>query len=255
MKIGLVQFAPLVGDSMSNLQKIDKLLSGVEADLFVLPEMGTTGYPTSSHEELISKSESIDGNIVRVLTEIANKNNCCIIVGMPEIIGDSIYNTSVVVGPNGLIAKHQKSHLFMDEVEHFAPGTTQPTLFEWQGAKIGLGICYDYMFPEFWRKLGLAGANLFCNTANFVYDYGFQVMKVRSIENGVFSITVNRIGTDAGINYKGGSEIVDNKGNILFKASNSEEQVYVVDIDLKQSKNKVWNKINDLYKDRRLDLY
>lgn len=255
MKIGFLQYSSVTAKKEENLSKIKNLLVGVKADIFVLPEMGTTGYPTNTREELLANAESDQGYLVEELTKIAKEHDTCLIVGIPEIINDKVYNTSVAVGPTGLIAKHQKSHLFMEEKGCFEPGQTPPAIFEWRGAKIGVGICYDYMFPEFWRKLGLDGADLFCNTANFVFDYGFRIMQVRSIENGVFSITVNRTGTEGEIVYKGGSEIVDNRGNILVKANNFEEKAYVVDVDLSLSKNKQWNRINNLYEDRREDLY
>lgn len=255
MKIGFVQYAPVVGDKKKNLQIIKRLLKNVSADLLVLPEMGMTGYPDKTKEDLINQAESTDGFLVEELTKLAKEKDMCLIVGMPEIDGDKVYNTSIVVGPEGLITKHQKSHLFMEERKNFTEGTTKPTLFEWRGAKVGLGICYDYMFPEFWRTLGLSGAQLFCNTANFVSEYGFPMMQARSIENGVFSITTNRIGMDGEQMFKGGSEIVDNRGHVLEKANEFEEAVEVVEVDLDQANDKVWNKINDLFGDRRADLY
>lgn len=255
MKIGFMQYTLAVGDKQKNLDKIKTLLLGTKADLFVLPEMGMTGYTIKSKEELLSNAESQDGFLVQELTKIAKENDTCLIVGMPEVIDGKVYNTSVVIGPDGLITKHQKSHLFMEETGYFEPGQTKPTLFEWRGAKIGLGVCYDYMFPEFWRVLGLGGADLFVNTANFYFDYGFRVMQVRSIENGVFSITSNRTGTEDNFTYKGGSEIVDNTGKVLVKASETEEKAYVIDVDLTLSRNKQWNRYNNLFGDRREDLY
>ncbi len=256
MKIGYVQYSPVIGAKEENLETVRELLRGVSGDLFVLPEMGMTGYPDATKERLVEHSEKLDGFLVTELTKIAKDKNACLVVGLPEIGEDNkIYNTTVVVGPDGLIASHQKSHLFMEEKKNFTSGNTPPTVFEWKGDKIGVGVCYDYMFPEFWRKMALQGVRLFCNTANFVSDYGFPMMRARSIENGVFSITTNRTGMDGEQMYKGGSEIVDNRGHVLAKANDFEEEVEVVDVDLSDADDKVWNKINDLFKDRREDLY
>lgn len=255
MKIGYVQYSPIIGEKEKNLEIIKRLLNGVSGDLFVLPEMGTTGYPDSTKEKLLKSAEKLDGFLVTELTKIAKEKNACLVVGLPEVEGENVYNTTVVVGPEGLIASHQKSHLFMEEKKNFSAGKTPPTIFEWKGSKIGVGVCYDYMFPEFWRKMALKGVRLFCNTANFVSEYGFPVMRVRSIENGVFSITTNRVGMDGEQMYKGGSEIVDNRGHVLSKASDFDEEVEVVDVDLNLADDKVWNKINDLFKDRREELY
>jgi len=254
MKIGYMQYSPIVGDKEKNLETIKRLINNVSGDIFVLPEMGLAGYPDATKERLVEHSEKLDGYLITELTKIAKDNDTCIIVGMPEIDGDNVYNTTVAVGPDGLIAYHQKSHLFMEEKNNFTPGTNKPTLFEWKNNKIGIGVCYDYMFPEFWRKLALDGAQLFCNTANFFSEYGFPVMRTRSIENGVFSITTNRVGMDGEQRYNGGSEIVDNRGNILMKASD-EEEVKIIEVDLSKSDDKNWNSINDLMADRREELY
>lgn len=255
MKIGYIQYSPVVGDKEKNLETIKRLIKNVSGDLFVLPEMGLTGYPDSTKEKLLAHSEKLDGYLVKELTEIAKENNTCIIVGMPEVEDDNVYNTTVAVGPEGLIASHRKSHLFTEEKNNFTPGTNKPFLFELNGNKIGIGVCYDYMFPEFWRKMALDGARLFCNTANFVSNYGFPMMCARSIENGVFSITTNRIGTEGKETYRGGSEIVDNRGNVLAKASATEEEIKVVEVDLSEADNKTWNEINNLMNDRREELY
>ena len=255
MKIGYIQYSPIVGDKDKNLETIKRLIKNNSGDIFVLPEMGLTGYPDATKERLLGHAEKLDGYLVTELTKIAKENNTCILVGMPEIDGDKVYNTTVAVGPEGLIASHQKSHLFMEEKNNFTPGTNKPFIFEWRGSKIGIGVCYDYMFPEFWRKMALDGVRLFCNTANFVSEYGFPMMRARSVENGVFSITTNRTGTDSDQEYKGGSEIIDNRGNLIAKASNSEEEVKVVEVDLTKSDDKNWNNINDLMADRREELY
>lgn len=255
MKIGFLQFEPTTLDKEGNVVLINNLLSKVEADLMVLPEMCMTGYPSSEEEETIKYAEAADGPTVKAMIEIAKNKNMCILFGMPELVDGKVYNTTFAVGPLGIITKHQKTHLFMDEVEEFTPGTTKPHIFEWGGAKIGIGVCYDYMFPEFWRVMALQGAQLFCNTANFVSQYGFPMMRARSIENGVFSITCNRVGTEGEILYKGESEIVDNRGHVLEKANDYEEDFYVVDVDLSDSNEKVWNNWNDVINDRRPEMY
>ena len=186
---------------------------------------------------------------------IAKKAKTTLAVGMPEIENGKYYNTSVVIGARGYVAKHQKTHLFYKESKFFEKGKTKPTLFELGKYKIGLGVCYDYMFPEFWRFLALKGADLFVNTANYKYDYGLRLMQTRAIENGVVTINTNRIGTERGLTFRGGSIIVNARGKILKQASTNKTEIFVVDVDLNQSRNKKWNPYNDLFKDRRPDMY
>ncbi len=254
MKIGYVQFDPQFGEKSKNIAKIKELVENAKADLLVLPEMCITGYMVSSREELLSLAEPLNGNSVKELICIAKDNNACLIFGMPELRDGKVFSSAIAVGPEGVITRHQKSHLFLKEKLLFDIGMTKPTLFEWRGVRIGLGVCYDYMFPEYWRSLALEGADIFCNTANFVFDYGFTMMRARSIENGVFSIIVNRIGKERGQIFQGGSEIIDNRGATLSKADTA-EAVVVIDVDIERSRNKKWNQYNDLFKDRRIDLY
>ncbi len=255
MKIGFIQFAPRFGNKKTNLKKIRRLIASVGTDLLVFPEMCTTGYMVKNKMELRKLAEVIpNGQTIRELTQIAKENNSCLIVGMPEIYRGKIFSTAVVISPKGVIAKHQKSHLFLKEKFLFNKGETKPTLFKWKGINIGLGVCYDYMFPEYWRTLALKKADIFCNVANFVYDYGFTLMRSRSIENGVYSITVNRTGIERGQKFRGGSEIISNRGKII-KKSGRREEIYVVDLNLLKSRNKKWNKYNDLLEDRRLEMY
>lgn len=255
MKVGFAQFDCKRGDKEKNLATIERLTKRASSDILVFPELCTTGYKLKNKTYARALAESIPaGPTVERLVKIARENDMLIIAGMVELVGNSFADTSIVVGPGGYIAKHQKTHLFLREKEIFMSGLTHPKVFSWRGARIGLGVCYDYMFPEFWRSLALQGADLFCNTANFVYNYGFKMMQARAIENGVFSICSNRIGTERGTLFLGGSEIVDNHGNILAKAK-SQETIVVFDVDLKKSRNKKWNPYNDLFLDRRPDLY
>lgn len=255
MKIGFAQFDCKLGDKEKNLAAIERLTKKANADVLVFPELCITGYQLKNKAHARELAESVsDGSTSRRLTKIAHENNTLIVAGMIELVDKTVADTSIAVSPNGYIAKHQKLHLFLREKGIFISGKTRPKIFTWRGVRIGLGVCYDYMFPEFWRSLAMQGADIFCNTANFVYDYGFKMMQARAIENGVFSVCANRVGTERGTVFRGGSEIVNNRGNVLAKAG-LEEEVIVIDLDLKKSRNKQWNPYNDLLKDRRPDMY
>ncbi|MFH1252797.1 MAG: nitrilase-related carbon-nitrogen hydrolase [Candidatus Uhrbacteria bacterium] len=255
MKIGLGQFAPRFDDKNYNLKQIEKIVSSASVDLWVFPEMSVTGYMVNNRKELLDLSEEISSSpSIEKLQEVARINKTVLLVGLPEKIGREIFNTVVVVGPDGLITKNQKSHLFLKEKLYFSSGQIGPTMFNLGKTKIGLGICYDYMFPEFWRALALDGADLFCCPANFVFRYGFDLMRVRSIENGVASICVNRVGEERGQNFFGESQAVDCRGNIVYRAG-GEEEFKVVEIDPALSRDKKWNPYNDLILDRRPEIY
>lgn len=121
-------------------------------------------------------------------------------------------------------------------------------------------ICFDYMFPEAARILALKGAQIICHPANLVLPiYGQEITKSRAIENRVFWIMANRCGQDKRdnkeLNFTGESQIVDPTGKILFRASADEEILKVMEIDPKAANNKWVTEANDLFADRRADLY
>ena len=109
------------------------------------------------------------------------------------------------------------------------------------------------------RTLALKGANLICHPANLVMSYCQRSMKVRSLENVVYSITSNRIGREKRGNFDfeftGGTQILDIRGEILFQASTDKEEIGFADIDIQKSQNKRVNDKNDLFDDRRVEFY
>lgn len=255
MKVGCAQFDCQFGAKEHNLKKIEFLANQSRSDLLVFPEMATTGYMVAGRDELRKIAEPVpEGVSVQRLKVIAKLTNKLLIVGLPEIDRDKLYDSAVAVGPRGYITKYQKTHRFLKEKLYFDPSETKSPVFEWRGARIGVGICYDYMFPEYWRSLALQGADIFCNTANFVFNYGFTLMRARALENGIFSLCTNRVGVERGQRFTGGSEVVDTRGQIIKKARDREE-ILDVEINLSLARNKQWNEYNDLISDRRPEMY
>src|SRR3989344_6225018 len=109
MKIGYLQFDPKFGNKKLNLKTIEKLATSKKSDLLVLPELAISGYMFRTKNELKDLAESIpDGDSVKKLIYIAKKAKTTLAVGMPEIENGKYYNTSVVIGARGYVAKHQK---------------------------------------------------------------------------------------------------------------------------------------------------
>ncbi|MFA7653994.1 MAG: nitrilase-related carbon-nitrogen hydrolase [Candidatus Magasanikbacteria bacterium] len=255
MKIGFYQFAPRLGDVEFNIGKMEHALHKIKADIIITPELSITGYSFRTRKEIMSlMNKNSTPTIMARLQKISRTIGGLLMVGMVEQDGNQLFDSLLAVGPGGCLAKNQKTHLFFKEKKIFNYGKTGPTVFKYKNTKIGLGICYDYMFPEYWRKLSLLGATLFCNSANFVYHYGFDLMRARAIENGVFSVCVNRIGIERGNKFYGRSEMVDNHGNIIYQSSQSED-LRVQDLDIDKAQNKWWNKYNNLFNDRRPEYY
>jgi predicted amidohydrolase len=257
MKVGYLQFNPVFGKKEQNLQKISGMLSrSKKADLLVLPELCTSGYLFKTKKELIHASEFIpDGETTSMLIEIAKEKNMHLVAGMAERDGSFHYNSAVLVGPKGYIGKYRKIHLFNEEKGLFKPGDSEFPVFEFKRAKVGLMICFDWIFPESARVLALKGAEIICHPGNFVLPYAFEVLRARAIENRIFIITSSRTGRERGLVFQGKSQVVAPDMRLLVRSGKEKEEIKIVDIDLAQARNKKVTPKNDVISDRRTKFY
>ncbi|MFQ6091953.1 MAG: nitrilase-related carbon-nitrogen hydrolase, partial [bacterium] len=195
MKIGFIQSFPKFGEKERNVRGAVERMSEVEADLVVLPELFNSGYLFRSVQELEELSEEIpEGFTTQTLMEIARKRSTYVVGGLPERAGKIFYNSAVLVGPEGFIDLYRKAHLFADEPKWFEKGDTPFRVHDIGLARVGVLICFDWIFPEAARTLALRGADIICHPSNLVLPYCQKAMVTRSLENGLFSITCNRIG-------------------------------------------------------------
>ena len=173
---------------------------------------------------------------------------------------DKIYNSAVLVDSSGVVTVYRKVHLFDREKLFFAPGQEGFQVIDYRGAKIGLLVCFDHMFPEAARTLALRGAEIICHPSNLVLpEYGQLTTRVRAIENKVFWILSNRYGEEERggrrLVYTGESQIVAPGGKVLGKAGAKEEKLFMVDINPADAQSKRIAELNDLFKDRKPELY
>ncbi|MDP6477443.1 MAG: nitrilase-related carbon-nitrogen hydrolase [Nitrospinaceae bacterium] len=261
MRVGFVQNKPVFAEVGSNLSKVESLLAGNNADLMVLPELFSTGYHFLSREEAFTLGESIpEGPTTQTLIRICEQNRISIIAGIAERDGDRAYNSAVVIGPEGYLGKYRKTHLFDTEKKCFDPGDLPLRVFDIGSVRVGVMICFDWRFPEPARSLALAGADVVAHPSNLVLPHCPQAMITRCLENRVFAVTADRVGTEERIpgsplRFIGQSQVVDPDGNILIRASETDEEIQIVDIDIEKARNKSINAHNDLFKDRRNDIY
>jgi predicted amidohydrolase len=233
----------------------------VKANLLVLPELFNTGYQFVSREELFDLAEDIpSGPTCKALTDLAISKGMYLVFGIAERDGNRIYNSAGITGPEGFIGRYRKSHLFYEEKYFFDPGDTGFIIFDINIARIGVMICYDWWFPESARSLTLMGADIICHPANLVLPDCQKAMVTRSLENGVFSVTANRIGSESRggkkeLLFTGKSQIVDNRGKILTSLKKNETGISIVDIEVKKAREKDITSLNDRFKDRRPELY
>jgi predicted amidohydrolase len=260
MRAGFIQFAPVLGDIDRNMTEIRRLVEGVDADLVVLPELCNTGYHFITRQEVESLAEKIpDGKTTQTLCHLAKAMSVHIVAGLIEESGDRCYNASVLVGPEGYIAKYRKIHLFFEETLWFDPGEQEPVVHDIGICRVGMMICFDWFFPEMARILALKGADVICHCANLVLPFCQEAMVTRSLENHVFSVTANRTGTETrgekSLRFTGKSQITGPDGAILCRTGRASEEVGVVEIDIRKAREKSINPYNDLFKDRRTEYY
>jgi len=260
MRVGVFQFKPLFGEIRGNTDHIVRTLSDVEADLVVLPELCTTGYQFTSPEELSSLVEPVpESYAVKEITGLCSRKHFHAIFGMAETSGGRLFNSAVCVGPDGVVCVYRKVHLFFEEKFLFTPGEGEFPVFDVGDVRIGVMVCFDWVFPEVVRVLALRGADVVCQPANLVLPYCQDAMVTRSIENRLFTVTANRIGEEArggkdALHFSGMSQMVSPKGQILFRLE-KEEEVRVVDIDPIEARNKRITPHNDVIGDRIPGLY
>jgi predicted amidohydrolase len=260
MKVGFVQFEPVFGDIGRNIEKVEQLLEGTNAELVVLPELFNTGYVFTSREEAVELSEAVPGGrTTEALCRIAREKSIHIVAGLAEKAGDRIYNSAVLVSPEGYRGTYRKIHLFGEETIWFEPGDRGFQVYDIGTCRLGIMICFDWFFPESARILALKGADILCHSANLVLPFCQEGMVTRCLENHVFAVTANRIGMEKRgercCSFTGGSQITGPNATVLYRAGSSTEEVAVVDIDMAAARDKKLNCYNDLFKDRRTAFY
>ncbi|MDD3627203.1 MAG: acyltransferase [bacterium] len=260
MKIGYVQFNPEFGNVEGNLNHVKDALEEIDADLIVLPELFNTGYTFTDIKEVHELSEDIpNGRTTKFLSELAKKHNLFIAGGLAEVSEGRLFNSAVLVGPDGYIGKYRKSHLFFEENLWFEPGETGFQIFNINGVNVGMLICFDWIFPEAMRTLALKGADLILHMTNLVLPFYQISATTRAVENKVFIILSNRYGTEKRngreFRFTGQSEIVSPKGEILVQSLAEEDDVKIIEINPEEARKKSINEYNDLFKMRRTDLY
>lgn len=259
MRIGLYQFAPEFGAVGRNVERIVQAMRSAEAELWVVPELATTGYLFADRAECGSLAETIPGPSTEVLAAACRERNTRLVVGLAERSAERLYNTAAYLGPDGLHGTYRKVHLFDRELECFDAGPEPFRVQQLGEFRLGMMICFDWLFPEAARSLALAGAELIVHPANLVLPYCQAAMVTRALENGVACATCNRIGVErrAGVElaFTGRSQVLDPRGRLLAQAPADAEATLLVDVDLAPARDKRITERNDRLADRRPELY
>ena len=254
MKVGFFQFSPELGKVGANIKQIESFSDSFgNADLIVLPELCNSGYNFKDRKQAWANSEPIGkSKFIEYLVSLAQTHNVYIVSGFNERDGDDLFNSAVLVGPGGYIGCYRKLHLFMREKEFFRPGNRGLPVFDVGICRIGMLVCFDWIFPEAWRIIALNGADLICHPSNLILPgLAQKAIPVHSLLNRVFIITSNRTGIEENLTFTGSSIITSPRGEVLCRATDSESVVKIVDVEINLSRNKKITSNNDIFSDRR----
>jgi len=259
-RVAFVQGRPRFGHGEENLERALALARTVAADLVVIPELWSSGYVFSSHAEVDSLAEDgKDGLTARVLTAAAKRDRRHYIAGFPERARGRFFNSAMLVGPTGIKTVYRKLHLFEREQEWFSPGDLPLSVHKVGPASVGMLICFDWRFPEAARVLALQGADVIAHPSNLVFPNAQEAMRVRALENRVYTVTANRTGTEkrrgGTVPFTGRSQVVDPDGIVVARAGRAATVAMAVDCDLARARKKQLTKKTPLFANRRPEHY
>lgn len=230
--LAIAQLALEDGNLEANLERIETVARryGADHDVVLYPEATVTGFPAPEVAERLA--EPLDGPIVRRLTTLAAEVGTVLVAGLLEREGGSVYNTSVMVGPEGLLLSYRKTHLWVGEGARVAPGNEFRCRL-WHDTHWGLLICYDIEFPETVRAVAGLGAEVILLTNGNMAPYGpthRTALAARAQENQVYVAVANRVGVAGDTRYVGESAFANPFGEIEA-ALGGEEGVLSVSLD------------------------
>ena len=257
LNISLAQMDIVLGDPQANLEKADEWSAEAArrgSDLIVFPEMWTTGCDWPNIKAL-STSQN---DVIDAVAEIAKKYSIWLNGSMLALDkNNQPTNTSILFDPQGQQAGvYRKIHLFgvMDEDDYLAPGQHLTTV-ETSWGQSGLAICYDLRFAEMFRTYALQGVNMVYLPAEWPHPrlaHWQTLLRARAIENQMYMVAVNRVGSDGTYDFFGHSAIIDPWGNAIVEGGES-EILLTATIDTEMVA-QVREKI-PVFKDRRPELY
>lgn len=234
MRLTLLQTALHWHDPVANRAMLEERIFTLPepTDLIVLPEMFTTGFTM----EAVAVAEPMNLTTFRWLRQMAQQTNAAVTGSYVVQEGRAFYNRLIWMEPDGTVAQYDKRHLFRmaGEEKTYTPGTSR-LVRTWRGWRICPLICYDLRFPVWSRNRQIAPDVLDYDLLLYVANWPAPrqtawdtLLQARAIENLSYVAGVNRVGTDgdqnagAGNLYRGGTALIDPKGEVLFRQYDTE---------------------------------
>jgi predicted amidohydrolase len=244
MLVGVAQIEPRLGELDRNrelcLARLDEA-AAAGCSLLVLPECASSGYMFDSADEASPSAEELDGPFVSALSAACGRHGLHCVSGMLERDGESLRNTAVLVGPDGLVGRYRKSHLPFLGVDRFVLAGDEIEVFDTPIGRIGIEICYDLRFPELTRAIALRGADIVAHPTNWpmaAQSNADVLTRARAHENHVFLLTSNRVGRERSAQFCGWSQVCDVWGGRIAEQGETGEGVVYAEIDVAEARAK-----------------
>jgi predicted amidohydrolase len=227
----LAQLTPVSGDPAANAATVAATLGQQnEVGLAVFPDAFLGGYDLGRAEQT---AVALDGPEIAVIRGAAKGANTAVIIGFSELRQDSISSSLLAVdGDGAIVGVHRRTVLWGEEADVFEEGDSL-TIVNLMGRSVGLMLCYEVEFPEISRALAIAGADLLVTAsanADAYYDDHDLASRARALDNRLPHIYVNRVGSESGVQFAGGTRVVDDQGRIVAAAVGLEEEIFVVEV-------------------------
>ena len=275
MKIGIIQQHNVedVKENVLHLVTKVRALAKEGAELIVMQELHNSLYFCKQENvDLFDLAEPIPGPTTQIFGNLAKELGVVIVTSIFEKRATGLYhNTAVVLEKDGTIAgKYRKMHIPDDpgyyEKFYFTPGDLGFEPIQTSLGRLGVLVCWDQWYPEAARLMALAGAELLIYPTAIGYDANDEraeqkrqraawqlLQRGHAVANGLPVVAVNRVGEEEGVHFWGTSFVAGPQGELLYEASETEEEMAIVEVDMQRSEQvrRWW----PFLRDRRIENY
>ncbi|GAC1358810.1 MAG: amidohydrolase [Ktedonobacteraceae bacterium] len=251
-RVAAIQYGPTLGEKEKNISDLlDLVARAIEhgARLIVLPELATTGSCWISRDEIAPYTEPIPGPTTERFELLARQHDCYIALGMPEVDADTqaFYNSMVLLGPMGVIGTYRKLHASISEPRWARDGDLGIPVWETPLGRLSGLISMDALYFESARIAALRKADVLLFPMGWTNERcpaGWWM--ARAFENGIYVIAADRHGKERGVQFNGGSCVLNPDGTIQAYLDDGEGIVYG-EVTLSRCRDKGWRQHGALF--------
>jgi len=250
-----------ISNNLNGMVKWIKSSKNQGADIICFPEMNISGY--SNHQDINLAAEPVPGPASRYLLNLAQCEKIVILAGMVERDEKGrIFASHLVVKPDGFVGVYRKVHISPPERTVFSPGNKIP-LFDVNGVKFGIQLCYDAHFPELSTRMAIKGADLIFiphasprGTPEEKYRSWMRHLPARAFDNSLFIIACNQTGeNEKGLSFPGIAVVIGPSGEVINKDLSGEEGMILANLKAQELNRVRSHRMRHFLPNRRPELY